>query len=166
MGERSTSRRREQEAKDTLTPTEYGLLTELTSFTLQGNSLEGPIPTELAQLTDIDSYFNLASNKLTSSIPSQIGNMSVSSFFYLNENSLSGSIPTEIGAAPFYKSVYLDSNRLTGPLPTELGALGLITNNYAYFFLKSNSICGGRDTTHSDTSKYHYHHVYRVRPGL
>ena len=24
----------------------------------------------------------------------------------------------------------------------------------------------GGDTTHSDTSKYHYQHLYRLRPGL
>lgn len=40
---------------------------------------------------------------------------------YLDTNKLTGTIPTELGGARLLKSVFLASNLLTGTIPTEVG---------------------------------------------
>ena len=113
--------------------------TELSGMSSAG--FTGTIPTEFGLLTRLTSM-GLNSNSLNGTLPTQIGNMvAMSSYFYLKSNSLSGSIPTEIGAAAFYQRIYLDTNQLSGSVPTELGALGLKTSAGAYFFLDSNRLC-------------------------
>ena len=48
---------------------QFGLLTSVTAFSLEDNDLTGPVPSECGQMVEMSSGFNLASNFLSSTIP-------------------------------------------------------------------------------------------------
>ena len=50
-------------------PTEYGLLTGLTSMALNRNSLNGTLPTQIGNLVAMRSSFRLDTNQLSGSLP-------------------------------------------------------------------------------------------------
>jgi len=104
---------------------------------LYGNKLTGSIPTELGNLTHLTGL-DLRSNKLTGSIPSELGNLTQLTELYLHSNKLTGSIPTELGNLTKLTELYLHSNKLTGSIPTELGNLTQLTALY----LHNNKLCG------------------------
>ncbi|OAD22816.1 putative leucine rich repeat protein, partial [Candidatus Thiomargarita nelsonii] len=84
------------------------------------------------------SELNLSSNKLTGSIPSELGNLTQLTVLYLYSNKLTGSIPTELGNLTYLQVLWLSGNNLTGSIPTELGNLAQLTALY----LHNNKLCG------------------------
>ena len=88
------------------------LLTPLLSFLSVGTSTPG-----------IEYTFFLHSNALSSSIPSQLGNLDkMISKFGLGYNSFTSSIPSELGRlVDMFETFDLKSNKLTSVIPTELG---------------------------------------------
>ena len=72
-------------------PTEFGLLTEVTSFTLANNELTGTVPTELGLMTSIASGGDNANflnfNEITGACPTELGQLtSFVEFFELRSN--------------------------------------------------------------------------------
>lgn len=96
-----------------------GYLTQLKWMDIAGNRITGDIPTEMGLLTSVF-WLNLQRNKLSGSIPSEIALMKSLTYFYLYENNLVGSIPTEMG--------------LLGPKPKSFffGDLGPFQPNWHY----------------------------------
>lgn len=78
---------------------------------------------------------NLSNNKLTGSLPSQIGNLKKLKILDLSNNNFTG-VPAEIGHINSLEVLNLSNNNLTG-LPNELGELSnlklldLSGNNYS-----------------------------------
>ena len=89
-----------------------------TSIAFNGLAYTGTIPTEFGLLTGVTS-FNAYENTLTGPIPSEIGRMgAVKAAFKVYKNSLSGTIPTEFGGMTELVGCGLYTNFLTGHLPT------------------------------------------------
>jgi hypothetical protein len=118
-------------------PAELGNLTNLTWLNLETNSLTGSIPAELGNLTNL-TRLDLLGNSLTGSIPTELGNLTNLTKLLLYQNSLSGSIPSELGNMTSLEIAHLQENSLTGSVPAELGNL----TNLTQLILNNNSLSG------------------------
>ena len=109
--------------------------------------------------TDLRLYHN----QLTSSIPSEIGNLTNLTYLNLNYNHLTGSIPSEIGNLTNLTNLSLSSNQLTGEIPSEICNFQNINwYNSGSINISNNQLCppypecliswtiGEQDTTNSD----------------
>ncbi len=94
-------------------------------ITLSFNNLNGSIPSEIENLTNLN-YLGLAANNLSGNIPSGIGNCTHLVYLGLNNNQLSGSIPPELGNLTSLRSLYLSDNKLSGTIPSTLINLKLL----------------------------------------
>jgi len=122
-----------------------GTGSSVTRVDLYDNNLQGSLPSELSQLTNLD-FLNLSKNGLTGSIPVELCRLehvynlnlgqnqfsgailpeilTMASLRYLNleENDFSGEIPTIIGNS-LAIAINLSHNLLTGGIPTEIGSM-------------------------------------------
>ena len=89
---------------------------------LEDNRLTGTIPPQLGDLSSL-TWLNLARNQLTGPIPPELGDLSSLTLLYLHANQLTGSIPAELGNLSLLWTLILGHNQLTGPIPSELGGL-------------------------------------------
>lgn len=83
---------------------------------VSGNKLEGEIPQNLYNLTNLE-FLDLHQNQLNGSIPSNLGNLSRLQYLDLSHNSLSGSIPSSLGNLKNLTHFNLSSNNLSGVIP-------------------------------------------------
>ena len=104
---------------------------------LDANRLSGTIPSELGNLSDL-SILSLDTNELSGTIPSELGSLSDLIGLSLESNQLTGIIPSELGNLPRLAALSLESNQLTGTIPSELGNLP----NMESFLLDSNQLTG------------------------
>mmetsp|Transcript_24999 Transcript_24999/g.57947 ORF Transcript_24999/g.57947 Transcript_24999/m.57947 type:complete len:1793 (+) Transcript_24999:178-5556(+) len=135
----STSYAHDSQSYSGTIPSELGLYTSVTIFTVKNNELTGTVPTELG-LLDAAEQFLIRQNALTGTIPSQLGNLdALTSNFRLDTNSFTSTIPSELGKVTklgYRLQIY--SNKLGGTVPTELGKLSKVSN---YFSLHDNQMC-------------------------
>jgi Leucine-rich repeat (LRR) protein len=83
--------------------------------------LMGSIPMELAyglqeQLVDL----HMENNDLTGTIPSELGQLTQLETLFLHENALTGTIPSWLGQLSLLKQLQLHSNKLVGSMPSEI----------------------------------------------
>ena len=95
---------------------------ELGSLSLEGNNLEGRIPSDIGQLRNLV-HLNLGYNLLTGAIPPEIGQLQNLTQLYLGQNRLTGAIPPEIGQLQNLTQLLLEENQLTDTIPSEIGQL-------------------------------------------
>ncbi|XP_021826532.1 LRR receptor-like serine/threonine-protein kinase EFR isoform X2 [Prunus avium] len=108
-------------------PTSLGRLGNLQGLYLQGNKLQGYIPYELCQLDNLVQLV-LGSNQLYGSIPSCLGNLTAPlRYLSLASNSLSSTIPSNFWRLAYILSVDLSSNYLIGHLSQDIGNLKVVT---------------------------------------
>jgi Leucine-rich repeat (LRR) protein len=81
------------------------------------NELTGPIPTSLSANL---SHLLLTNNKLSGSIPEELGKVKKLIDLRLNRNQLSGLIPASLAGAASLQVLRLDHNRLVGAVPAGL----------------------------------------------
>ncbi|TYH50911.1 hypothetical protein ES332_D10G237000v1 [Gossypium tomentosum] len=124
-------------------------LPNLIRLHIRNNSLYGPIPSHIGNLSKLIFHdfllkslqlISLVSNKISGPIPQEIGNLSTVSniFFYLNhlsgnlsnlvylylyDNYFSGSIPNEIGLLKSLSTLQFLINHFTGAIPASIGNL-------------------------------------------
>ncbi|GEM_PF-4962957 len=104
-------------------PKEVGNLSQLQILSLANNpNLTGSIPAELGNLSNLQSLL-LYTNQLIGSIPTELGNLNNLQLLWLNNTNLTGSIPAELGSLSKLSSLDLAHNQLTGTIPIELGNL-------------------------------------------
>ena len=84
------------------------------------NRLSGSIPAEIGNLPNLE-YLCLFHNQLTGSIPPQLGNLSNLDILYLTGNQFTGSIPSSFGNLIGLRTLDLSMNQLSGNIPSELG---------------------------------------------
>ena len=104
---------------------------------LRAKGLDGLIPTELGQLSNL-TYLNLRTNDLTGSIPASLGRLANLRVLNLNGNDLTGSIPPELGNLVNLREMWLHANELTGPIPASLGNLASLEK----MKLRNNQLTG------------------------
>ena len=117
-------------------PPEIGQLTNLTYLDLHGNQLTGSIPPEIGQLTNLE-HLSLYGNQLTGSIPPEISQLTNLEHLSLYGNQLT-ELPPEIGQLTNLQSLYLDGNQLTGSIPPEISQL----TNLEHLSLYGNQLTG------------------------
>ena len=101
------------------------------------NRMTGSIPPEIGSLSNLE-MLNIPGNRLRGSIPPEIGNLERLWWLNLGSNELTGEIPPELGRLSNLQGMYLGSNQLSGPIPTELGGLG----NLEHLVLSGNRLTG------------------------
>ena len=101
----------------------FGVTTDaegrVSALHLQSNLLNGEIPSELGNLTNLTRLL-LGGNQLTGEIPSQLGNLTGLIELGLRWNRLTGMIPEELGNLTNLTDLELSPNRLTGCIPAGL----------------------------------------------
>jgi Leucine-rich repeat (LRR) protein len=110
---------------------------QVSELSLDWNKLTGTIPSQLGNLTNL-TELDLGRNSLTGTIPSQLGNLTNLEFLYLNSNGLTGTIPSQLGNLTNLEILYLSGNELTGTIPSQLGNL----TNLESLYLSLNSLTG------------------------
>jgi len=101
------------------------------------NKLSGSIPKEIGNAKSISKFF-LSGNKLSGPIPSEIGKLTNMFAILLSNNLLSGPIPREIGNFQNLQRLDLSDNNLSGSIPKEIGNL----KNLRDLILSSNKLSG------------------------
>ncbi|CAI0548268.1 unnamed protein product [Linum tenue] len=112
--------------KATLEVFSFSSFPNLVSLNLQNNSLYGPIPSHIANLSKL-SFLDLSLNGFYGSIPSEIGSLVRLSSLSFTSNNLNGSIPTSFANLTQLLSLGLDRNQLSGYIPQEIGKLASLT---------------------------------------
>ncbi|XP_073365543.1 uncharacterized protein [Aegilops tauschii subsp. strangulata] len=109
--------------------------TQLTRLSLEGNALNGSLPTSIVNLSRRLEDLSLGSNQISGSIPVEISNLVNLTSLMMESNFLSGSIPSTIGKLQNLYILNLSKNKLSGQIPrsvgdiTQLGKLYLDDNN-------------------------------------
>lgn len=91
----------------------------VSDLVLVENQLEGPIPWELSDLSELN-FLGLDRNDLSGPIPTALGNLSELYHLSLSYNQLLGSLPPALGRLSNLEYLNLSNNRrLSGPVPRE-----------------------------------------------
>ena len=106
-------------------------ITNTTSLLRINHGLTGEIPSQIGQLTNLETL-KLQYNELTGSIPPEIGNLTNLVKLDLRYNNLSGSIPTEVWSLISLKELRIQKNQLSGTIPSAIGNLTELTHLYLY----------------------------------
>ncbi|KAH7422833.1 hypothetical protein KP509_12G027800 [Ceratopteris richardii] len=122
-------------------PSSFGLLSKLEHLVLDNNLLSGRIPSSLSNCTRITNislnvnhlegpliaasfpsmlYYDISDNRLSGSLPPELGSMTQVQVMDLSFNNLSGNIPDSLASCVGLVYLNLSANQLTGSLPSEL----------------------------------------------
>ena len=112
-------------------------LGRVSRINLVGNRLSGTIPAQLGSLNNLETL-DLSDNRLRDAIPAQLGSLNNLVTLNLSDNRLSGAIPSELGSLSNLRTLNLSDNRLSGAVPTQLGSL----SNLRWLYLSSNQLTG------------------------
>jgi hypothetical protein len=91
---------------------------------LDDNRLTGTLPSEVGLLSELESL-EIATNTLSGAIPTEIGLMNSMRNFDVSHNKFNSSLPTEIGGLKILAFFRFDSNSISGSLPSEIGLTNL-----------------------------------------
>ncbi|XP_070662425.1 MDIS1-interacting receptor like kinase 2-like [Malus domestica] len=96
------------------------------------NKISGSIPPELGQMTQLQ-FLNLSQNHMTGEIPAQIGNLLLSYNLDLSSNSFSGEKPSDLEQLAYLKVLNVSHNHLSGEIPaTVLKMVSVDTYDFSY----------------------------------
>ncbi|KAH9737063.1 protein kinase domain-containing protein [Citrus sinensis] len=89
---------------------------------LNGNKLSGSLPDDLGYLSNLN-RLQVDENNITGTIPKSFANLSRVRHLHLNNNSIGGQIPSELSKLSTLIHLLVDNNNLSGNLPPELSEL-------------------------------------------
>ncbi|XP_006647067.2 probable LRR receptor-like serine/threonine-protein kinase At3g47570 [Oryza brachyantha] len=112
--------------------------TQLKKLTLDGNILQGSLPSSVGNLPSQLDWLWLKQNKLSGTIPPEIGNLKSLSIMYMDNNMFSGSIPPTIGNLSNLLVLSFAKNNLSGHIPDSIGNLAQLNE----FYLDGNDFNG------------------------
>ncbi|XP_050231187.1 leucine-rich repeat protein 1-like [Mercurialis annua] len=106
------------------------MLQSLESMSILGNRIDGNIPAEFGDLTNLRSL-DLSENSISGIIPPTLGKLKSLFFLRLNNNRLTGPIPAEIATMTSLSLLDLSNNNLCGPVPPGLERIAVrnLVNN-------------------------------------
>ena len=111
----------------------------VTGMGLPSNKLASSIPSELGSLTALTTL-NLDDNRLRGGLPPELGNLTALTELLLNGNSFIGSLPPELGSLTALTELLLHENSFSGSIPPELGSLTALTTLDFYDNIFTGSI--------------------------
>ncbi|KAK2408273.1 receptor kinase protein Xa21 [Trifolium repens] len=118
-------------------PLEVGNMSELLSFSLYDNNLNGPIPGTIKGLHKLQSLY-LGYNSLQGLFIEELCETKKLEGLYLDHNKISGVLPTCLGNMTYLREIYIGSNRFNSEIPSSLWSLTDILK----IDLSSNSFIG------------------------
>ncbi|PWA89848.1 serine/threonine/dual specificity protein kinase, catalytic domain-containing protein [Artemisia annua] len=92
---------------------------------LNGNKLTGSLPAELGYLSNLD-RFQIDQNEISGQIPKSFSNLNKIKHIHFNNNSLSGQIPAELSNLSTLMHFQLDNNQFDGDIPSSYGNLSAL----------------------------------------
>ncbi|KAK2979734.1 hypothetical protein RJ640_024707 [Escallonia rubra] len=95
--------------------------TNLRRLILSENHFGGVLPGSIANLSSKLETLNLGSNKISGSIPQEIGNLNNLSLLVIQDNMMSGSIPESIGKLSKLEELAIMINNISGKIPPSIG---------------------------------------------
>ena len=105
---------------------------------LANSNLNGTLPNEIGNLTNLKELTIVYNELLTGVIPSSLGNLYELETLSLFNNDLSGTIPSELGNCTNLINFSLDKNQLTGNIPLSFESL----NKLKLFYVDGNKLSG------------------------
>ena len=136
-------------------PPELGDLTELRWLSLARNrDLTGDIPPELAALTKLEVLY-LWENDLTGPVPTWLGDLTKLERVSLGHNRLTGAMPNDLSKLTRVETLYLAGNGLSGEIPDWVGDLTGMTR----LFLYDNDLEGDVPSTLGNLENLEYLHL-------
>ena len=120
----------------------------VTSLSLVKNNLEGRIPSQLENLSNLKNL-NLQENQLYGAIPAVLGNLDMLENLNLYFNDLDGLIPAELGNLSNLTHLNLSYNNLKNYIPSQLGNLSKLKN----LDLQGSSLVGSIPATLGNLDK-------------
>jgi hypothetical protein len=102
------------------------------------NDLNGTLPKEIGNFSELKHLQIIFHESLTGDIPVEIGNLTKLEFLSLWDNNLTGKIPSEIGNCINLIDFSLEDNQLTGNIPLSFKNL----NKLRAFWVNGNQLSG------------------------
>ncbi|KAK3409842.1 hypothetical protein EUGRSUZ_J01921 [Eucalyptus grandis] len=119
-------------------PPSLGRCRQLQALWLSNNNFNGTIPKEVIGLSSLSLYFGVAGNSLMGPLPLEVGNMSQIVQVDLSDNRLTGEIPSTLSQCLMLVSLDMAGNFFEGSIPHSLRTLiGLL-----YLNLSRNKLSG------------------------
>ncbi|XP_039158859.1 probable LRR receptor-like serine/threonine-protein kinase At3g47570 [Eucalyptus grandis] len=119
-------------------PPSLGRCRQLQALWLSNNNFNGTIPKEVIGLSSLSLYFGVAGNSLMGPLPLEVGNMSQIVQVDLSDNRLTGEIPSTLSQCLMLVSLGMAGNFFEGSIPHSLRTLiGLL-----YLNLSRNKLSG------------------------
>jgi len=122
----------------TISPDFFRASSSLTVFAISYNKLTGTIPTNIGDARGLY-LVNLGYNQLSGTIPSSVYSLNLR-LLDLQFNQLTGTISSQIGDFQRLEGLHLNNNQLTGGIPTQIGNIG--GNRLLRLTLQSNLLVG------------------------
>ncbi|CAN6210483.1 unnamed protein product [Urochloa humidicola] len=112
--------------------------TQLVRLYLDGNILQGILPSSIVGLPKSLEVLFLAANNISGTIPQEIGHLSNLTLLRMEENLLTGNLPTSLGNLQNLYLLSLSQNKLSGQIPLSLSNLSQLNELY----LQENNLSG------------------------
>lgn len=94
--------------------------TKLRTLDLGSNDLHGCIPAVFIAANKSFQYLSLTKNRLSSTIPESLSDLTSIDTLNLSDNNLHGTIPRSLGKLALLKHLHLNNNFFVGPIPPTL----------------------------------------------
>ncbi|KAM7498587.1 hypothetical protein LguiA_023001 [Lonicera macranthoides] len=107
-------------------PAAFSNLTFLQELDLSRNYINGSIPSSFAQLPL--TILSLLGNRLSGSIPRELGRIATLKRLVLEDNQLGGPLPPDLGSLRSLERLQLSANNFTGTIPETFGNLRNLTD--------------------------------------
>ncbi|KAK2989561.1 hypothetical protein RJ640_026826 [Escallonia rubra] len=95
--------------------------TNLRKLMLSKNQFGGVLPGSIANMSSKLEILSLGSNKISGSIPQEIGNLNNLYLLEIDDNMISGSIPESIGKLSKLQQMRIVTNNISGKIPSSIG---------------------------------------------
>ncbi|CAB9520668.1 leucine Rich Repeat [Seminavis robusta] len=96
-----------------------GQLTKLHYLDLSFADTTGTMPSELFRLTELNDLIFWRNNRMTGTLPTELGLLSKLEFFSVRDSLMEGTLPTEIGLMAELRELDVSGALFTGSLPIE-----------------------------------------------